>query len=125
MLRTGSMRCMSTLPPAIEMPLSLGQRLASARKAAGLDQDQLATRWVVSRSTISRFERDQGQPDFDKVVDLSRISGWPLDLFANAVATPEPPRSDGPSVIDGSSFACTRWGRARHGNVIQLQPPAA
>lgn len=109
--------------------MTLGRQIAEARRRTGLNQTELGRRWKESLSTIGRFERDQGQPEFWQIVDLAELSGWPLHLFANAAKRIEdddddhgPGGQNGPSISDGRSFACTRSGLA---TVIELQRDAA
>lgn len=92
------------------LPLSLGQQMANARKRAGLTQTGLGERWSEHRTTISRWENDGGQPSFSQIVDLSNLSGWPLELFARAATTPADPPSPpvGGSAIEEWPSACTR-----------------
>lgn len=65
--------------------LSLGDRLARAREAAGLGQEDLARALNVSRATISNYENDvRGKVPFDVVCDWARATGVPLAFFADA-----------------------------------------
>lgn len=80
---------------AYALPLDLGQQIANARKRLGLNQTQLGARWGEHRTTISRWERGDGEPSFSQMVDLSEASGWPLSLFARAAFTPRDPDPEG------------------------------
>lgn len=93
---------------ATPLPLTLGQQFAAARDKTGLDQDELGAVLGKNRTTISRWERDLATPPFTAVVALSRMSGWPLDLFARAQTPADPTSPDGGSVIEVSGGACTR-----------------
>jgi transcriptional regulator with XRE-family HTH domain len=93
---------------AYALPLTLGRQIAEARKRVGLNQTQLGRRWSEHRNTISRWENDGGEPSFSQIVDLSNLSGWPLELFARAARGSAPSPGDGGSVIGVSGSACTR-----------------
>lgn len=85
---------MTTTEPTA-LPLTLGRQLAAARERAHLDQDQLGEIIGKDRSTVSRWERDKQAPPFPIVVQISRVTGWPLDLFARAIDL-----TDGPDTPD-------------------------
>lgn len=106
------LRCLCTVQgmsttEAYALPLSLGQQMANARKRAGLTQTELGRRWSEHRNTISRWERDGGEPSFSQMVDLSTISGWPLELFARAAGTPTP-GPDGGGDVQTARPGCLR-----------------
>lgn len=54
---------------------SLGKRLLNARKQQQLTQEQLAAYMNVTRSTISNWERDICEPDFEALQQLSAVLG--------------------------------------------------
>ena len=53
-------------------PIEVRHRLRIARERAGLDQDQLAERMAVTRSTISNAEQGKGSPR------RSTVNAWAL-----------------------------------------------
>lgn len=53
--------------------MSLGERLLNLRKNKQLSQEEAAERLGVTRQTISKWETDQSQPDFDKIVPLCEL----------------------------------------------------
>ena len=55
------------------MSQSLGQQIRQARKAKGITQEELAKNVPVSRQTISSWENDRTQPDFDTLRKLTQI----------------------------------------------------
>jgi transcriptional regulator with XRE-family HTH domain len=73
---------------------SLGDRLAKARRFAGLDQDQMAEKFGKSRATISTWERDESQPrNFQRVIEQwGEITGvdpaWLLGFRTGSFLTP-------------------------------------
>lgn len=101
---------------AYALPLTLGQQMANARKRAGLTQAQLGRRWNEHRNTIGRWEKDGGEPSFSQMVDLSSISGWPLDLFARAAVT----APGGPDVPPGQEIDASGWFAVTEGEAVKL-----
>ena len=53
--------------------MDLGERIALARKQAGLSQEQLGERLGVSRQAVSKWESNQTNPDVAYVAELCRI----------------------------------------------------
>ena len=61
--------------------MTLGERIALARKKAGLSQEQLGDRPGVSRQAVSKWESSQANPDVAYVAELCRICGVSCDHF--------------------------------------------
>ena len=78
--------------------MSMGSKLAEARRKNNLTQEQLAERLGVTRQAVSRWESDTAYPETDKIVRMSRLLGvscdWLLQDGEEAPAPP-PPRRDG------------------------------
>ena len=53
--------------------MSIGSKLAQARRAANLTQEQLAERLGVTRQAVSRWESDSAYPETDKIVRMARL----------------------------------------------------
>lgn len=53
--------------------MSLGNKLAEARRAKNLTQEQLAERLDVTRQAVSRWESDTAYPETDKIVRMAQI----------------------------------------------------
>lgn len=53
--------------------MSLGSKLAEARRAKNLTQEQLAEQLEVTRQAVSRWESDTAYPETDKIVRMARI----------------------------------------------------
>ncbi|WP_246094871.1 helix-turn-helix domain-containing protein [Streptomyces roseicoloratus] len=53
-------------------------RLAEARRAAGLSQDQVADRIGMERRSIQRYERGERDPRFTDLVRIADALGVPL-----------------------------------------------
>lgn len=64
-----------------EPTTSLGEKLRSARKSAGLTQEQLAEKLVVSRQAITKWESGKGMPDIDNLKQLSRLLNVSIDYL--------------------------------------------
>ena len=54
--------------------MTLGQRIQELRKRAGLTQEQLAEQLGVTRQAVSKWESDNGVPELDALIALSRSS---------------------------------------------------
>ncbi|GAA4653278.1 hypothetical protein GCM10023142_04160 [Anaerocolumna aminovalerica] len=61
--------------------MGLGNKIADARKAKNMTQEQLAELMSVTRQSISRWESDQSCPEMDKVVYLAEILGVSCDYL--------------------------------------------
>lgn len=61
--------------------MTLGEKLKSARKSAGLTQEQLADKLLVSRQAITKWESDKGMPDIDNLRYLSKLLGVSIDYL--------------------------------------------
>lgn len=53
--------------------MSFGNKLAEARRAKNLTQEQLAEQLEVTRQAVSRWESDAAYPETDKIVRMARI----------------------------------------------------
>ena len=109
---------------AVDLPLTLGQQFAAARRKARKSQAELGVILGCHRTTISRWELDEDDPPFKAVVRLSELSGWPLAYFGRAA---EPTPDPGPNTPDGQVIDGTGWfgrsagerGRHTHGMYIE------
>lgn len=59
--------------------MTLGERIKEFRHMEGLSQEGLAEKLNVSRQAITKWESDNGVPDIDNLVSLSRLMGITLD----------------------------------------------
>ena len=55
------------------------ERIAAARKAAGLTQEALGEKLGVSRQAVSKWESGQAVPDLDTVAKLCLALGFSAD----------------------------------------------
>lgn len=68
--------------------MSIGSRIAAARKARGLTQEQLAEQLDVTFQAVSSWERDECLPDTRKLVALARSLNISLDALADEMPHP-------------------------------------
>ena len=59
--------------------MTLGERIALARKQAGLSQEQLGEQLGVSRQAVSKWESGQTNPDVAYIAELCRLFGVSSD----------------------------------------------
>ena len=65
--------------------LSLAKRLRTARLLAELEQADVARALGVGRSTISNWETGVSEPPASAFVGWARVTGQPLEWFADGV----------------------------------------
>ncbi len=58
--------------------MTLGQRIQELRKGAGLSQEGLGEALGVSRQAVSKWEGDNGIPELDTLIAMSRLFGVTL-----------------------------------------------
>lgn len=68
--------------------MTFGEKIQKLRKEAGLSQEELAYQLDVSRQAISKWERDSGYPETEKIVRMSKIFHVTLDYLLNEEDTP-------------------------------------
>lgn len=61
--------------------MTLGEKIQKERKEAGLSQEDLAEQLGVSRQAVSRWERDNGYPETEKIVRIGQIFQVSLDYL--------------------------------------------
>lgn len=75
--------------------MSLGKKVAEARRMKNLTQEQLAELMAVTRQSVSRWESDVAYPDMDKIVLLSEILDVSCDYLLKDGATNDQSNSNG------------------------------
>ena len=71
------------------MHSNLGQKIKSARKAAGMTQRQLADKLHKSFSTIQKYENGVVEPPISFIPEIAAAIGiTPLELMETAIAWP-------------------------------------
>jgi transcriptional regulator with XRE-family HTH domain len=78
---------LSPLHEQKETIMTLGSKLRAARQEANLTQQQLATKLMVSRQAITKWEADAGIPDIENLKALAALFGVSVDYL---VAGDEP-----------------------------------
>ena len=63
--------------------MTLGEKIVSLRRQAGLSQERLAGELGVSRQAVSRWETNSALPDAMNVLALSRLFGVSADYLLN------------------------------------------
>lgn len=58
---------------------SIGEKLYTHRKNAGLSQEELAEKIGVSRQAVSKWERDESSPDTNNLIALAKLYNISLD----------------------------------------------
>ena len=95
--------------------MTLGERIALARKQAGLSQEQLGERLGVSRQAVSKWESDQNNPDVAYIAELCRLFGVSSDwllLGDESAREKAPGRCPGcRAVVTGLDRFCPNCGR--------------
>ena len=61
--------------------MTFGEKIQKLRKEAGLSQEELSYQLGVSRQAISKWERDNGYPETEKIVRLSKLFHVSLDYL--------------------------------------------
>lgn len=64
-----------------ETRMAFGEKLRSARKRAGLTQEQLAEKLYVSRQAVAKWEADRGMPDIENLKRLSQRLNVSVDFL--------------------------------------------
>lgn len=64
--------------------MSLGEKIASLRKAKGMTQEQLAEKCSVSAQAVSKWENDLTAPDISLLPHLSELLGVSCDELLGA-----------------------------------------
>ena len=77
---------MTPITQTLDPTLTLGERIAKARKDAGLDQQGLANMLGVSRPLVSKWERGKSIPDIVQSARLAEYTHVPLGWLAGVDA---------------------------------------
>lgn len=70
--------------------MTIGEKILSLRKKHGMSQDELAKRLLVSRQTISLWEKDKTLPTIDNLIRLKEIFNTSVDEILALEAEPKP-----------------------------------
>ena len=61
--------------------MTFGEKLKSARKNAGLSQEQMAEKLCVSRAAVAKWETDKGLPDIMNLKSISKLLDVSIDTL--------------------------------------------
>lgn len=61
--------------------MTIGEKIREARKSAGLTQEQMAEKLLVSRQAITKWESDKGIPDVDNLKAISTLLNVNIDYL--------------------------------------------
>lgn len=61
--------------------MTLGEKLKNSRKSAGLTQEQLADKLMVSRQAVTKWESDRGIPDIENLKAISQLLNVSVDYL--------------------------------------------
>lgn len=82
--------------------MNIGERIQSARRAAGLKQSELAEKIGVAVVTIGQYERGKREPNIDMIIELSEALGVSVTYLLGV--TDENGRMTSGSFADSSDF---------------------
>lgn len=96
--------------------MTLGERIALARKQAGLSQEQLGEKLGVSRQAVSKWESEQTNPDVAYVAQMCRLLGVSSDwllLGEESARSAAPERCPGcQAIVSGLDRFCPNCGHS-------------
>ena len=61
--------------------MTFGEKIQKLRKDLGLSQEELSYQLGVSRQAVSKWERDNGYPETEKIIRMSKIFNVTLDYL--------------------------------------------
>ncbi len=67
--------------------MDLGKHLYELRKTKNISQEEAAEKLNVTRQTISKWETNQSQPDFDKIIPLCNLYGITTEELFGKIKT--------------------------------------
>lgn len=78
--------------------MTLGEKIAKARKEKNITQEQLADNLGVSRQSISKWESDVAYPETDKLIRMSELFDCSLDYLLKDGVTEKAEKAETPNV---------------------------
>ena len=95
--------------------MTLGEKIQTARKQAGLTQEQLAQKLFVTRAAVAKWESNGGTPDVQNLKALARLFNTPMedllndDLAISRFGFREDVQVDDPEKAAASRFPEAYW----------------
>ena len=74
--------------------MTLGEKIRSLRKTAGLSQEAFAEQLGVSRQAVSKWENDNGLPETEKLINMAKLFGVSLDTLIGEESTDDIPAAE-------------------------------
>lgn len=71
--------------------MSFGEKLQTLRRKAGLSQEDLAGQLEVSRQAVSKWERDSGYPETEKLLRMAQLFQVTVDYLLQEAGGSEAP----------------------------------
>lgn len=68
----------------------LGERIAALRRAAGMNQSQLAQKLKISASAVGMYEQGRREPSLDTLVAMAETFGVSIDFLVTGKPATEP-----------------------------------
>lgn len=75
--------------------MTFGEKIQKLRKEAGMSQEELSYQLGVSRQAISKWERDSGYPETEKIIRMSKLFNVTLDYLLNEEELQKPEKDPG------------------------------
>ncbi len=69
--------------------MTVGEKIKAARKNAGLTQEQMAQKLMISRPAVAKWESDKGIPDIENLKALSQLLGVSIDYLLDDGNSPD------------------------------------
>ncbi len=76
--------------------MSVGQNIRKNRQRLGLSQEELGEKLMVSRQTVSLWEKDQTSPTVDNLMRLKEIFGISVDVLLQGSEKRKAPKTPPP-----------------------------
>ena len=92
------------------MAMTLGQRIQELRKQKGLSQEALGEALGVSRQAVSKWEGDNGIPELDTLIAMSRLFGVTVGQLLGVEEAPA--REEAPGEPDRTEEILRRYAEA-------------
>lgn len=89
--------------------MTLGEKLAKARKEKNITQEQLADYLGVSRQAISKWESDIAYPETDKLISMSELFDCSLDYLLKETVTEKAEKSETPDTLKPDTAASSSF----------------
>ena len=102
--------------------MTFGEKIQKLRKEAGLSQEELSYQLGVSRQAISKWERDNGYPETEKNVRMSKIFNVTLDYLLNEEGTQTPESAAEQGIYEAGKWQMVSF-CIKRGSILKLRLP--